>query len=124
LTSLEFEMGKLSLFLVEDEALIRMMMAEMVEELGHQVVAEAGSVREALPLAQKVEFDLALLDVNLGGESVAPIAITIERRGLPFLFVTGYASTSLPEPFSGRPVLRKPFPTASLKQAIDNRLKT
>jgi len=87
-------MGKLSLFLVEDEALIRMMMAEMVEELGHQIVAEAGSVREGLPLAETVEFDLALLDVNLGGESVAPIAITIERRGLPFLFVTGYASTA------------------------------
>jgi CheY-like chemotaxis protein len=117
-------MGKLSLFLVEDEALIRMMVAEMAEELGHQIVAEAGSISVALLLAETVEFDLALLDVNVGGEIITPIATIIERRGLPFLFVTGYASTNLPEPFSGRPVLRKPFPIASLKQAIDNRLKT
>jgi CheY-like chemotaxis protein len=89
MTSPEFEVRELSLFLVEDEALIRMMMVQMVEELGHRVVAEASSVREALPLAETVEFDLALLDVNLAGESVVPIAITIQRRGLPFLFSTG-----------------------------------
>jgi CheY-like chemotaxis protein len=122
MTSLEFEVRELSLFLVEDEASIRMMMVQMVEELGHRVVAEASSVREALPLAETVEFDLALLDVSLAGESVVPIAITIQRRGLPLLFVTGYASPSLPEPFNGRSVLRKPFLIASLKKAIDNRL--
>jgi CheY-like chemotaxis protein len=115
-------MQELSLFLVEDEALIRMMIADMVEELGHRVIAEAGSVHEALHLAETVEFDFALLDVNLAGESVAPVAIAIERRGLPFLFVTGYASSGLSEPFSGKPVLRKPFLIASLKQAIDDRL--
>jgi CheY-like chemotaxis protein len=122
MTSLEFEVRELSLFLVEDEALIRMMIVQMIEELGHRVVAEAGSVGEALPLAETAEFDLALLDVNLAGESIAPVAITIERRGLPFLFVTGYSPAALPGPFSGSFVLRKPFPIAILKRAIDDRL--
>ena len=115
-------MRELSLFLVEDEVLIRMMIVQMVEELGHRVVAEAGSVDEALPLAETAEFDLALLDVNLAGESIVPVAITIERRGLPFPFVTGYGPAALPGPFHGSAVLRKPFPIAILKRAIDDRL--
>jgi CheY-like chemotaxis protein len=121
MTSLEFEVRERAVFLVEDEALIRMMTTQMVEELGHRVV-EAGSIGEALPLAETAEFDLAILDLNLAGESIAPVAITIERRGLPFLFITGYEPAALPEPFSGRSVLRKPFPIALLKQAIKNRL--
>ena len=111
-----------SIFLVEDETLIRMMIVEMVEELGHRVVAEAGSVKDGQPLAESVGFDLALLDINLAGYSVAPIAEIIERRGVPLLFVTGYASTGLPEPFSKRAVLRKPFMISKLKAAIDRAL--
>jgi CheY-like chemotaxis protein len=58
-----------AIFVVEDETLIRMMISEMVEELGHRVVAEAGSIREAQGMAETVEFDLALLDINVGGQS-------------------------------------------------------
>nr|WP_276576271.1 response regulator [Bradyrhizobium zhengyangense] len=53
--------------LVEDEALIRMMVAEMVEELGHRVTAEAGTLEAAIATARDSAFDVALLDVNLGG---------------------------------------------------------
>jgi len=95
------------------------MISEMVEELGHRVVAEAGSIREAQGMAETVEFDLALLDINVGGQSIAPIAEVIERRGLPFLFVTGYRSHDLPESFSERPLLRKPFAILRLKVAIE-----
>ena len=56
-----------SVFLVEDETLIRFMTAEMVEELGHRVVAEAGSIEEGLPFAKSADFDLALLDISIGG---------------------------------------------------------
>ena len=62
---------ELSIFLVEDEALIRMMTAEMVEGLGHRVVAEAGSIAAAMPLAQKVNFDLAILDINVDSYSLS-----------------------------------------------------
>ena len=76
-------------FLVEDEALIRMMIADMVEELGHRVVAEAGNIQDAEPLAQSAQFDLAILDINLAGENIFPIAQILERRRMPFLFASG-----------------------------------
>jgi len=83
-----------NIFLVEDEALIRMMIAEMVEQLGHRVVAEAGNVETGRELAQSASFDLALLDINLDGYSVAPVVEVIEKRGLPCLFVSGYRLAS------------------------------
>ena len=75
-----------AILLVEDNALIRMMIAGMLEELGHQVVAEAGRFEEARRLAETAEFDIALLDIKLDHKSVAPVAEVIEKRGLPFLF--------------------------------------
>ena len=109
-----------SVFVVEDEALIRMMIIQMLEELGHRVVAEAGTLTEGLRLAETAEFDLALLDINVGGYNCESIAQIVERRGLPILFVTGYASTGLPPPFSDRRVLQKPFRIEVLKKAIDD----
>ena len=88
--------GGLSVFLVEDEALIRMMMADMVEELGHHVVAEADNVRDATAFAMTAQYDLAILDINLMGLYVDPVADLIERRGKPFLFATGYGPELLP----------------------------
>jgi CheY-like chemotaxis protein len=112
-------MNQASIFLVEDEALIRMMIADMVEELGHRVIAEAGNVEMGRELAYSAEFDLAFLDLNLAGCSSVPIAEIIQKRGLPFLFVTGYAIAGVPDAFRDRPVLRKPFVVPTLKNAID-----
>jgi len=77
------QMRHARVFLVEDEALIRLMLAEMIEELGHQIVAEAGSIESALPLAETAAFDIAILDVNIGGYYIDKVAQTIVRRGLP-----------------------------------------
>jgi CheY-like chemotaxis protein len=89
-----------SIFLLEDEALIRLMIAEIVEGLGHRVVAEAGTIDDGIRLAETAEFDPALLDINIDGDTSAEIAEIIERRGLPFLFVTGYRSTDLARRFT------------------------
>ena len=64
-------LGQASIFLVEDEVLIRMMLADMVEELGHRVVAEAGNVQDARALAETIFFDIAILDINIAGSSIA-----------------------------------------------------
>jgi CheY-like chemotaxis protein len=109
----------LDIFLVEDEALIRMMIAEMISELGYRVVAEAGSIEDAQPIAESSQFDLAILDVSIKGHLVLPIVHAVERRKLPFLFSTGYVSPQLPEPFRSCPVLRKPFMTEQLGRAIE-----
>jgi CheY-like chemotaxis protein len=108
-----------SILLIEDETLIRMMLAGMVEELGHRVVGEAGSIREACLMAETAEYDLAMLDVNLGGHNVGPVAEIIARRGFPILFVTGYALAALPNGFGNRPMIQKPFALDKLRDAIE-----
>jgi CheY-like chemotaxis protein len=112
-----------SVFLVEDEVMIRMMVADMLEELGYRVVAEAGEINEAIRLAQSAEFDLAILDVNVNGKVISPVAELIKARNLPFIFATGYGSSGLPEEYRDRPALQKPFQLETLRRMIENALK-
>jgi CheY-like chemotaxis protein len=112
-------MRQASIFLVEDETLIRMMLVQMVEELGHTVVAEAASVNDGRSRAEIEDFDLAILDINLRGFNVQPVAQVISRRGLPFFFLTGYGRRGVPDGFKGLPVLDKPCTAEELKSTID-----
>ena len=112
-----------SIFLVEVETLVRMTLASMVEELGHRVVAEAGTIKEAGAIAMTGVFDLAILDINIDGLGIDPVAHVIERRGLPFLFVTGYGAEWLPSLFRRRPVLEKPVSLDRLRHTIDTLLE-
>lgn len=109
-------------FLVEDEALIRMMITDMIEELGHRVVAEAGTMDKALSLARSSMFDVAILDINLDGSNIAPVADIISTRKIPFLFASGYGSDGIPPAFSARPVLRKPFQIEELDRTVKSLL--
>jgi CheY-like chemotaxis protein len=95
----------LRVFVVEDEAMIRMMIIEMLAELGHIIAAEAGHLDRAMELAQSAEFDLAILDVNLNGKVITPVAEFIRARGRPIIFATGYGSEGVPEEFRGLPAL-------------------
>jgi CheY-like chemotaxis protein len=112
-----------SVFLVEDEVMIRMMVADMLEELGYSVAAEAGEIHEAMKLAQSTEFDLAILDVNVNGKVISPVAELIEARNRPFIFATGYGSSGLPEEYRDRPALQKPFQLETLARMIETALK-
>jgi hypothetical protein len=86
-----------------------MMIVEMLEELGHRVIAEAGNIRTAEPLAQTAAFDLGVLDINVAGFNISPVAEIVAARGLPFIFVSGYGPDGRPVMFTDKPVLRKPF---------------
>jgi CheY-like chemotaxis protein len=108
-----------SVFLVEDEVMIRMMVADMLEELGYSVAAEAGEISEAMRLAQSADFDLAILDVNVNGKMISPVADLIQARQRPFIFATGYGSSGLPEEYRDRPALQKPFQIETLAKVID-----
>jgi CheY-like chemotaxis protein len=112
-----------SVFLVEDEVMIRMMVADMLEELGYSVVAEAGEISEAIRLAQSAQFDLAILDVNVNGKVISPVAELIDSRNIPFVFATGYGSSGLPEEYRDRPALQKPFQVETLGRMIEVALK-
>jgi CheY-like chemotaxis protein len=112
-----------SVFLVEDEVMIRMMVADMLEELGYRIAAEAGEINEAVKLAQTTDFDFAILDVNVNGKVISPVADLIKARNRPFIFATGYGSSGLPEEYRDRPALQKPFQLETLARMIDSMLK-
>jgi DNA-binding response OmpR family regulator len=107
-----------SIFVVEDEAMIRMMLVDMLDELGYNIAAEAGDINEAIRLAQAVEFDLAILDVNVNGKLISPVAELLETRKRRFIFATGYGSDVLPARYQNRPFLQKPFQMDQLASAL------
>lgn len=122
-TLTESPLRQASVFLVEDETLIRMMIAGMVEDLGHTVVAEAGNIGDALKLAQTADFEIAILDINVGGDRIEPVADIISGRCLPFIFASGYGAAGMPEKFRDRTVLQKPFLMERLGEAIETTLE-
>ena len=105
---------------VEDEVMIRMMLEDMLGELGYIVAGEAARIEEALEATKNADFDLAILDANLNGQPVSPVADALIARGTPFVFATGYGE--VPEPYRGRPMLTKPFPMDGLKQMLQSGL--
>lgn len=112
-----------SVLLIEDEVMIRMMVADMLEELGYAIAGEAGDVDEGVRLVQLTDFDIAILDVNLNGRVISPVAQAVQMRGLPFVFATGYGAAGLPEQFRDRPTLQKPFQIETLANTIETVLK-
>jgi DNA-binding response OmpR family regulator len=107
-------------FVLEDEPMIRIMVTDMLGELGHTIAAEAGHLDQALELAQSAELDLAILDVNLKGRLITPVAELIRARELPIIFATGYGAEGLPEQFRDLSALQKPFQMEALAAMIDN----
>ena len=102
------------LLVVEDDVLIRMLLADMLGEIGYTVAAEAGSVDEALEATRKADFDLAILDADLEGRSVSPVADALVARDIGFVFVTGSDHGLFG--YRDRPTLKKPFQIDALKR--------
>src|ERR1700688_2444767 len=81
---------------VEDEYLIRMLLEDMLAELGYEIAAAVGTLAEASDIAKNGDFNLAILAVNIDGQEIYPVADILAKRGLPFVFVSGYGESSLP----------------------------
>ncbi len=111
------------LLVVEDDVLVRMLLADMVGELGYTLAAEAASIDEALEATRKTDFDLAILDVDLKGRSVSPVADALVARDIGFVFVTGYDDHGL-FPYRDRPTLRKPFQIDALRRCCKSALSS
>ncbi len=107
---------------VEDEALIRMLLEDMLGELGYTPAAAVGTLAEAIAFARDGNFEAAILDVNLDGVEIYPVADILARRGTPFVFVTGYGEASLAENYCDRPALQKPFHSDQLRAVLDRLL--
>ena len=105
--------------LVEDEALIAMLMEDMLGEFDCEVVATVGELGPAIEAASTQPIDLAFLDVNLHGVPVYPVAEVLRTRGIPYAFVTGYGSAGTQGEHGDVPVLQKPFQTQELAAIVE-----
>lgn len=105
-------------FLVEDDPLVAMMLEGYLDVLGHEIVATAATVAEALKLVAKRDFDLAILDVHLAdGKTSEAVAAALSDAGKAFI-TTSDDATILATEFDGLPVVRKPFTIVELEHAI------
>jgi CheY-like chemotaxis protein len=102
---------------VEDEPLIVMLITDMLEELGHTVVASSGTVEGALKLVEREAFDLALLDIDLAGKSGYAVADALAARGIAFVLMSGLPGKPR-APHQDRRMLSKPFQSEDLGQAL------
>jgi CheY-like chemotaxis protein len=107
-----------SALLVEDEALVALMIEDMLTELGLNVVASVAQVPRACEWAASAAFDMAILDVNIAGEFVFPVARILRQRRIPFLFSTGYGQPSLDEEFRNTLTIGKPFSAEQLAEKL------
>lgn len=106
------------ILIVEDDALLAMLLEDMLSELSYEVSGTAARLNEALTLADTLPFDAAILDVSLAGESSLPVAKRLQEQGKPFFFATGYGNLPDGVAACGRGVLNKPFQLHQLQNAL------
>ena len=113
---------KCRVLVVEDEAMVGMLIKDMVLDCGGEVVGPAARLDNALTLAREAAIDVAILDINLAGVLTYPVAKLLCERGIPFIFATGYGANGLLEEFQDYPALQKPFSQMDLEQALGTQL--
>ncbi len=114
----------LRVLIVEDEAMLSMLLEDFLTDLGCEVVATASHLEDALEKASSLAMDIAILDINLGGALSYPVAEALRSRGIRFLFATGYGTLGLPDDLKGTLVLGKPFNQTQLAAAMLSVLTT
>lgn len=112
------KLAGLRVLVVEDEMMVSMLIEDMLTDLGCSVVGPAARLDEAIELAKASEIDCAVLDVNLGGQPIFPLADILRELGCPFAFATGYGDAGLREADRGTPVLQKPFREGDLARVL------
>lgn len=108
----------LRLLVVEDEMLVALALEEMLGDFGCVVVDVAGTLDRGLALATELTIDGAILDINLCGEKVFPVAERLAERGVPFVFCTAYGKAALPPSFAEAPTLTKPYDAQRLRSLL------
>ena len=111
------------ILVVEDEAPIALQLEDVLSELGAIVVGPASRLNQALKLLEDEPVDAAVLDLNIAGDLVYPVADALEAKGLPYVFATGYGISGLAEPYRNRVVVQKPFSRRQLLWAVQKILQ-
>jgi CheY-like chemotaxis protein len=112
------ELKGLRVLVVEDEMMVSMLIEDMLSDMGCTVMGPASRLDEAIELATSSDIDCAVLDVNLGGQPIFPLADLLRERGCPFAFATGYGDAGLRDVDRGTPVLQKPFREGDLARVL------
>lgn len=120
-TTLDDLVGR-RVLIVEDETVVALMLEDMLDDLGCRLAGSVASLEKALQAAEATDADAALLDVNIGGKEIFPVAERLRARGIPMVFATGYGSAGLPERWRSSPVLAKPFVLEDLRAALGQAL--
>jgi CheY-like chemotaxis protein len=110
-------LGGTRVLVVEDEPMLSLALQDMLADLGCVVAGTAARLAPALRLARELDFDVAVLDINLGGERVDPVAEAVAARRLPVVFLTGYGRDGVPSHVPGL-VVEKPYQPDILEQAL------
>lgn len=114
-------LSALRILVVEDELLIALALEDILLSFDCQVVGPVSQVDEALALARSESFDGALLDVNVRGKLVYPVAEELMARGVPIVFCSGYSDTSImPPKFRALPQIAKPYDETVLRRAMES----
>ena len=104
---------------VEDESLVAMLLETILDDMGCAVVGPESNIDDGLISATtEPSLDAALLDVNVAGREVFPVAEALKARGVPFVFSTGYGEAGLPEHWRGNPTIQKPFTEGAIREAL------
>nr|WP_294525103.1 response regulator [uncultured Rhodopila sp.] len=106
------------ILVVEDEMMIAILLDESLRSLGCTVVGPVGKLDAAIRLATDAAFDAAVLDINIRGGQVFPVAEILEARGIPYVLASGYSDWVLPNHLQGRPRLTKPFTLRELEHEV------
>ena len=106
------------ILVVEDEAMVAMLLEDMLADIGLETIGPVGRLSEAVDAARTGAFEAAILDVNLAGQETYPVADVLIERGIPFVFATGYGVGGLRDAYRDRPVLQKPFQQSDLEDRI------
>jgi len=114
----EQRLSGLRILVVEDEFLVSVALEDDLRDAGADLVGPFSNLAAALAGAEAQSFDLALLDINLGGTMVYPLADALMARRVPFLFLSGYTGADLPARFTGQRRMSKPYDPTRLIDAI------
>jgi len=111
-------LGGRRILIVEDSPVIGSATADMLEELGYEVVGPAPNMAIARTLVEEGGYDAALMDVHIRGERVFPLCEMLEARDIPFVFTSGYADWHMLEKWEDRPRLQKPYTPQQVEEAL------